>query len=186
MGIALINTHKSMKQLLLFSTLLIFGCSVGGGINAQNDNEIVTIYLVRHSEKDIKSTNYSDPPLTQCGEQRSENLSRFLKEVPIEVVYSTAYNRTKNTALPTALSKGLEITEYNAQALSDFSKVLIERNQNALVVGHSNTTGVLAGLLVGEDIGAFDLDIYDRLYKVVLYKKRRQLHLLHPAFECSN
>jgi hypothetical protein len=58
--------------------------------------------------------------------------------------------------------------------------------QNALGVGHSNTTGVLAGLLVGEKIGAFDLDIYNRVYKVIIYKNSGQLHLLHTAFECND
>ena len=46
--------------------------------------------------------------------------------------------------------------------------------------------GVLAGLLVGEKIGAFDLDIYNRVYKVIIYKNSGQLHLLHTAFECND
>lgn len=175
-----------MKQLLLLTPFFIFGCLVGSDANTQYGPELATIYLVRHSEKELKHINEADPPLTMCGEQRSKNLSDYLKEVPLDVVYSTDYIRTKATALPTALSKGLEITEYNPQALRSFSKVLINRKQNALVVGHSNTTGVLAGLLAGKEVGAFDLTIYDRLYKVVLYKKRHQLYLLHPAFECQN
>ena len=65
---------------------------------------VFTIYLVRHSEKEPAANN---PQLTPCGEQRSESLSRFLSDVPIDVIYSTDYNRTKKTALPTAMSKGL-------------------------------------------------------------------------------
>ena len=145
---------------------------------------VFTIYLVRHSEKDLSSDNYSDPQLTPCGEQRSENLRNFLSDVELDVIYSTDYNRTQKTALPTAMSKGLEVKEYNDEELVDFSKLLIKRKQDALVVGHSNTTGVLAGLLVGEEIGEFDLGIYDRVYQVAIYKKRRRLHLLHTAFYC--
>lgn len=147
---------------------------------------VFTIYLVRHSEKDLSSDNYSDPPLTPCGEQRSENLRNFLSDVELDVIYSTDYNRTQKTALPTAMSKGLEVKEYNDEELVDFSKLLIKRKQDALVVGHSNTTGVLAGLLVGEEIGEFDLDIYDRVYQVAIYKKRGRLHLLHTAFDCND
>jgi len=145
-----------------------------------------TIYLVRHSEKEAASTmDSSDPPLTPCGEQRSESLSRFLSDVKLDVIYSTDYTRTKNTALPTAKSKGLVIQEYDGETLEDFSKLLLKRKQDALVVGHSNTTGVLAGLLVGEEIGEFDLDIYDRVYQVAFHKKRGRLHLLHTAFKCN-
>ena len=146
---------------------------------------IYTIYLVRHSEKDVSSDNPADPPLTPCGKERSESLSSFLSDVPLEVVYSTDYTRTKNTAKPTALYKALEVQIYNDEELDDFSKLLIKRKQDALVVGHSNTTGVLAGILTGQEIGEFDLDIYDRIYQVVLRKKRGRLHVLHTAFLCN-
>jgi len=168
------------KYLAIF--LIIIGFQFN--LEAQKDKDIFTIYLVRHSEKDMSSGNPSDPPLTACGEERSEFLSVFLKEVDLDVVYSTDYVRTKSTALPTAKSKGLEIIEYNANDLSEFSKLLIDAKQDALVVGHSNTTGVLAGLLVDEEIGEFDLSIYNRVYQVVLHKKCGRLHLLHTAFEC--
>ena len=169
-------------------TLIIILIFLGVQLNtvAQANNETFTIYLVRHSEKDLTSNNYSDPPLTDCGEQRSKNLSDFLIDVDLDAVYSTDYNRTKNTALPTAVAKGLEVKEYNAQELNDFSKLIMDRRQDALVVGHSNTTGVLAGLLVGEELGEFDLDIYDRIYQVVVYKDTGRLHLLHSVFDCDN
>jgi broad specificity phosphatase PhoE len=141
--------------------------------------------LVRHSEKDVSFNNSADPPLTHCGEQRSKSLSRFFSDVPICTIYSTDYTRTKNTALPTAKSKGLNIQEYDGETLNDFSKLLRKRKQDALVVGHSNTTAVLAGLLIGEEFGEFDLDIYDRIYQVVLRKKRGRLHVLHTAFSCK-
>ena len=167
-----------------YLTIILIIIGFQSYVGAQKNNAMFTIYLVRHSEKDLSSDNYSDPQLTPCGEQRSENLRNFLSDVELDVIYSTDYNRTKKTALPTAMSKGLEIKEYNDEELVDFSKLLIKRKQDALVVGHSNTTGVLAGLLVGEEIGEFDLGIYDRVYQVAIYKKRRRLHLLHTAFYC--
>jgi|TARA_B110000259_G_C13978289_1_gene387606 phosphohistidine phosphatase SixA len=173
-----------MTKKYLIIILMILGFQ--SNTIAQVSNEIFTIYLVRHSEKDLTSNNYSDPPLTECGEQRSENLSLFLKDVDIDVIYSTDYNRTKNTALPTAIFKGLEVEKYNALELNDFSKLLMDRKQDALVVGHSNTTGVLAGILTEEEIGEFDLDIYDRIYQVVIYKNSGRLHLLHTVFNCSD
>ena len=170
-----------IKKYLIF-ILIILGFQ---SCQTVKNNGIFTIYLVRHSEKDVSFNNSADPPLTNCGELRSKSLSRFFKDVPLSTIYSTDYTRTKNTALPTATVKGMEIKQYNEEELVDFSKLLIKRKKDALVVGHSNTTGVLAGLLVGEEIGEFDLDIYDRIYQVVLRKKRGRLHILHTAFSCK-
>lgn len=167
-----------MKKYLLISiTFLAFQTFV----TAQTCNEIFTIYLVRHSEK---SNDSSDPPLTKCGEQRSEYLNSFLRDVPLKTVYSTSYERTRSTALPTATAKGLPIIEYDASELKAFSKTLLNNKQDALVVGHSNTTAILAGLLVGKELDAFGLAIYDRIYQVVLYKNTGRLHLLHSSFTC--
>tara|TARA_B110000459_G_scaffold144889_2_gene157832 strand:- start:2346 stop:2900 length:555 start_codon:yes stop_codon:yes gene_type:complete len=177
------KNYREMKKYLII-TLIILGFQ--SCVGAQKNSKLFTIYLVRHSEKDLTTNNHSNPPLTHCGEKRSENLSDFLMDVNIDVIYSTDYIRTQSTALPTALSKGLEIKDYNSQELKDFSKLLITNQQDALVVGHSNTTGVLAGFLVGEEIGAFDLDIYDRVYQALIYENSGYLHLLHTAFDCND
>jgi len=153
---------------------------------AQESTEPFTIFLVRHAEKDLSSGSPSDPPLTTCGEKRSESLSRFFSAVDLDVIYSTDYIRTKSTALPTATTKGLGIEIYDPDKLKEFSDSLLEKKQDALVVGHSNTTAVLAGLLVGKELGEFDLNIYNRVYQVVVYKDNDQLHLLHTAFQCKD
>ena len=113
-------------------------------------------------------------------------MSFFLKDVPLDAVYSTDYLRTKNTAFPTAKSKELKIEYYNPNNLEQFSKLLKNLKKDVLVVGHSNTTGVLAGLLIGEEIGEFDLNIYNRVYQVVVSNENSRLHLLHTAFKCED
>lgn len=172
-----------MKKYLIVISLTL---GLQYNVAAQVDDEIFTIYLVRHSEKDLLSNDHSDPPLSKCGEQRSESLSVFFRDVNLDVIYSTDYNRTRKTALPTALSKGLIIKKYNPQYLEEFSKSLINNKQDVLVVGHSNTTAVLAGLLVGKELGAFDLDIYDRIYQVMIFKNASQINLLHSTFVCTD
>ena len=176
------NKSHGMTKNVLYIILIIL---VSQACQTAKNKGVYTIYLVRHSEKEVSSDIPSDPPLTPCGEERSKSISNFLKDVPVEAIYSTDYTRTKNTAFPTAKSKGLNIQEYDGGTLNDFSKLLRKRKQDALVVGHSNTTAVLAGLLVGEEFGEFDLDIYDRIYQVVLRKKRGRLHVLHTAFSCK-
>ena len=171
-----------MSNKLFIILILVFGfqsCQIA------QKSDLFTIYLVRHSEKDLASKNEADPPLTKCGKQRSESLSSFLEDVKLDAVYSTDYNRTINTAKPTANSKELKIEKYNPRDLVRFSKLLIDAKKDVLVVGHSNTTGVLAGLLIGEELGEIDLDIYDRIYQVVINNKNGRLHVFHSPFECK-
>lgn len=91
-------------------------CGMQLQVAAQDENGLFTLYLVRHSEKQSDS---NDPELTPCGEERSESLSAFFEDVPLEAVYSTNYRRTQGTALPTAQAKGLGVQEYNPRALED-------------------------------------------------------------------
>ena len=176
------NPFNSATIKVLILTLIIQVLS--SDVLAQSDDAF-TIYLVRHSEKDHTSENTSDLPLSECGEQRSKALSHFLSEVELEAIYSTDFRRTINTAMPTADKKDIEITLYNEEDVKSFSNLLLENKQNALVVGHSNTTGVLAGLLVNEDIEDIDLDIYDHIYQVVVADKSRTLNLFHSSFKCT-
>jgi broad specificity phosphatase PhoE len=155
-------------------------------MNAQKTDEIFTIYLVRHAEKEVSTDNPKDPPLTPCGEQRAESLASFFGEIDLDAIYSTEYLRTKDTAQPTAKEKGKMLKYYDPKQLGDFAKLLIKNRQDVLVVGHSNTTPVLAGLLVGEELNSFDESIYDRIYQVVLHKKKGRLHILQTAFVCKD
>lgn len=146
-----------------------------------------TIYLVRHAEKEISQDNPRDPGLTPCGEERAESLAEFMDNVDIDVIYSSDYLRTVNTAMPTAKSKNKEIELYNPKDLENFAIMLLERSQDALVVGHSNTTGVLAGLLVGKEIASVSMseDVYNRIYQVVISGDTKKLNLFQSAHRCE-
>ena len=158
-----------MRTIKLIPALLFFLlCFTKEHLIAQTDGESFTIYLIRHSEKDILSENQLDPPLTTCGIERSEYLSSFFEDTNIKKVYSTNYLRTIKTAMPTALSKKVSIQYYDSNNLMLFSEQLLNSKQNSLVVGHSNTTPILAGLLTGNNMNAFDENIYNRIYKVCL------------------
>jgi len=71
--------------------------------------------------------------------------------------------------------------------LEEFALTLKEHRRDALVVGHSNTTAVLAGLLVGdESFSTFDESIYDRIYQVVLSDSGGRIHILQQTFSCTS
>jgi broad specificity phosphatase PhoE len=152
---------------------------------AQDEDSMFTIYLVRHAEKALSEDNPKDPPLTPCGEQRAASLEVFLSAVQLEAVYSSDYKRTRHTAQPVAQNRNMETRLYDHKKLEEFAKVLIQRGENALVVGHSNSTPVLAGLLIGEKLGPIDESIYNRIYQVVIHKETGRLQVLHSVFNCK-
>lgn len=147
--------------------------------------DLFTIYLVRHAEKEISDKNNSDPSLTACGMERAQSLSVFFDQIELDKIYSSDYIRTKDTAKPTAQSKNKEVILYNPSELDDFSKELLKRKEDALVVGHSNTTGVLAGLLCEQKIDPFDESIYNRIYQVVIHRKTGRMFVYHTSFSCE-
>jgi len=152
---------------------------------AQTNNQDFTIYLIRHAEKDLLSENQTDPPLTKCGVKRSDFFKDFFQETEIEKIYSTNYSRTKNTVIPIAFAKILEIQYYDSSDLKSFSELLINSKQNTLVVGHSNTTPVLAGLLTEQVMGPFDESIYNRIYKIVINEDKKELFMIETSFNCK-
>ena len=178
-----IYSMKKISLSLIFSILLL--SMSAGDLIAQKNPEFFTIYLIRHSEKEIFSENQLDPDLTECGIKRSEYLSSFFEDTDIENVYSTNYLRTIKTAAPTSLSKKAEIEYYDSNDLKLFSETLISSKKNSLVVGHSNTTPVLAGLLTDQFMQPFDESVYDRIYKVVINQDKKKLFIIKTTFNCK-
>ena len=175
-----------MRTIKLIPALLFFLlCFTKEHLIAQTNGESFTIYLIRHSEKDILSENQLDPPLTTCGIERSEYLSSFFEDTNIKKVYSTNYLRTIKTAMPTAMSKKVSIQYYDSNNLMLFSEQLLNLKQNSLVVGHSNTTPILAGLLTGNNMNAFDENIYNRIYKVIISQNNKKLFVFETSFDCN-
>ena len=125
--------------------------------------ESLELILVRHAEKVDKS---SGSALTRLGEHRAKNLADMLEDKAITYIFSTPYNRTLLTAKPVADDHKLPIIEYDARALSDLAEQLRRLAGAVLVVGHSNTTPILANHLLGTDFDALEDHIYDRVYVV--------------------
>ena len=127
------------------------------------DNVVV---LVRHAEKLDDSR---DAELSETGRARAEVLAALLKDMKIDTIYSSDYIRTRDTARPLAeaLGLGLELELYNPGDLEALATKLRAAEGRILVVGHSNTTPRLVGLIGGEPGTDIADDEYDRLYIVV-------------------
>ena len=133
-------------------------------IDMLHAGEPTMIYLVRHAEK---SAGSSDPTLNEAGRQRAQELARLLRDSGIEVIYSTDFNRTRDTAAPLAKQLGLEVTLYDWNRMAELAADMTRRGGHYLVVGHSDTTPELVGMLGGEPGAPIDEPgEYDRLYVV--------------------
>lgn len=124
------------------------------------------IYLVRHAEK----LTDTDPGLTEKGIARAKALAHLMKSIDLSVVYSTPYKRTMMTAAPSAEQAKLEVQSYDPRALKDFANKLkadfMANGQSILVVGHSNTTPVLASMLTDTEHRMLNEDEYSHLFVV--------------------
>lgn len=103
-----------------------------------------TFILVRHAEKESTA---NDPGLTKEGQERAQALARLLDKQKVDAIFSTNYNRTKNTVQPLANAKSLTVTSYESLKPEE----LIEKYTGGVVVicGHSNTIPQLANTLLG-------------------------------------
>jgi len=128
---------------------------------APGPNDTFKLYLVRHAEKQADGSR--DPELTETGKLRSANLANWFEDKNIRDVWSSDYKRTRDTAKPTLSRLGLELNIYDPGDLPALRKVLLSNQNNALIVGHSNTTPELARLLCQCDIDDMDDSEYDRL-----------------------
>ena len=148
---------------LTLSLALAAGLHAGGGDTPAGP----AAFLVRHAEKDLAGGN--DPGLTAEGASRAQRLAELLAGEGVVRILATDTRRARDTGAPLATRLGLQVEIYDPRALAQLAATLKERGETVLVVGHSNTTGVLAGLLGGEPGPPIDeATEFDRLYRVDL------------------
>lgn len=137
-------------------------------------------YLIRHAEKDRSNSSNKDPELIQKGLERSQRWAQYFDSIPLSGVYSTAYRRTLQTALPTATNKALSPIIYQANALLDDSFYVNAQSGHWLIVGHSDTTPYWANALLKTDsLSDIPDSINSRVYRI-------DLRFESPQFTISN
>jgi len=142
-------------------------------------SESKEIYLIRHAEK--QTDDSKNPSLTKEGIKRAENIAKMLANKDISAIYSSNYNRTRETAAPLAKKLNLTITIYDPRKLKEFAQDIFKTHGNLLIVGHSNTTPNLAVLLGGESFGKIDESEYDRIYRLILDSQGVKSKLLYSS-----
>ncbi len=146
-----------MKKTLILGTLLLtLGC------------EAATIYFVRHAEKVTSDLKDKDPALTIQGQKRANNLAWLLQHANIEVIYSTDYKRTQQTAAPLAQQRQLAVKSYDPRDLKNWLDALKTTQHNTLVVGHSNTTPQAVSYLTKNPVKSLTEKDYGDVYQVII------------------
>lgn len=109
------------------------------------------LYLVRHAHKaEVNKASgeaaAKDPALSACGKAQAAALATLLARVPLTRLYHSGYQRTQLTAAA-LLTSNRQLESYPAADIESLASRLMQQQQNALVVGHSNTVPQLAELL---------------------------------------
>jgi len=140
-----------MKNTFLLFSLVFTIISCQNVEETHEDLSITTIYLIRHAEKDRSDKKNRDPELTEEGKQRAKRWAEVFGLSKMDAVYSTNYQRTLQTAAPTAMRNGLEIQTYEPNNLNIDSIATVHKGERILIVGHSNTTPMLVNRALGEE-----------------------------------
>ncbi len=114
-------------------------------------DKITTYYFIRHAEKDRSNPEEKDPVLTEAGIKRAEKWTEIFKEVPFDLIYSSDFKRTKQTAQKIAGSQNLEVQLYDPAKLNDVDFQQKTNGKTVLVIGHSNTNPGFVNSILEEE-----------------------------------
>lgn len=172
------RTVFRVMSVLVISTA--FASAMPG--RAQSSFKATTVILVRHAEK--QATPPGDPPLSTEGELRAKTLAHILGSAGVKAVFTSQFIRTRDTARPLAEAVGVapvvvsvepdpsdrrKISERSVRNLLD--GIYQHEGETILVVGHSNTLGLVISALGGGGIAEIPETEYDNLFVVTVYEK---------------
>lgn len=144
---------------------LLFSLMAAAGFARQN--VATTVILVRHAEKAAATAMTNDVPLSAAGAARAKELARVLADTHIDAIYTTEYQRTKQTAAPLAAEHHLEAAVADPVELPNVIRTK-RAGQTIVVVGHSNTTSDVIRALGIASPPAIGDNEYDGLFIVTL------------------
>ena len=159
-------------------SVAVVGCLVAAGWAPVRADAVY--FIVRHAEK--AGEPESDPPLSEKGKRRAEDLKRVLRSIKIDAVFSTGFNRTNQTVEQVAKPRDLVVSEIPIHATAKFVKILRARykDQTVLIAGHSNTVPELIKQLgvPEEQVPEVTEKDYDNLF-IVTVSEEGQASLTH-------
>lgn len=143
-----LNSMIHLSKYFILSSLLlfIFACSSNEtekvepkkeGEEVIEKSKATTLILVRHAEK---NNDTDTSTLTPNGMKQASKLASILQNTEINSIYATSFPRMRMTAIPTAMSKNLEVIDYESGKIEVIDMMINENiGKTALVIGHKNT-----------------------------------------------
>lgn len=162
----------------------------------QDDFKPITVYLVRHAERADEPRQ--DPPLTEKGTARAQELARILGNADIKAIITSQFSRTKLTAEPIAKQANVNVTSISLslspsdprmiseQSTTEVTNKILERSgESVLVIGHSNSIPDVIKMLGGDVTAVIDERKFDDLFVVTVYAKGKAkvAHMKYGAAE---
>lgn len=151
------QAYITMRLLVIGLLLFLTSCST------------TTVYLVRHAEK-VDESDSTD--LSVVGKARAIALADTLASKHVDLILTTLYRRTRQTAEPLAQRMNLPIETYLAAPVSvGVDRIDRIRNKTVLVVGHSNTVLELArGLGAAPTLTKINSTDFDNLLRLRIHR----------------
>jgi 2,3-bisphosphoglycerate-dependent phosphoglycerate mutase len=121
------------------------------------------IFVVRHSEKESEDAD----ALSARGKARAACLASTLKDANIKTIITSQFNRSQQTAGPTAEEFKLQVLTFKAD---DYPSILNKAQDatakgDVLIVGHSNTVPQMVEMLSRVPVTVNGND-YDQLFLI--------------------
>ena len=167
-----------MKTVRLLGFVLVFSLAAQLAAAGQ------VIFVVRHAERADRPAAAApapsgraqaphgmmianDVPLNAAGRERAQRLAATLRSAGIKHIFTTEYQRTRQTAAPLAEALHVKPVLTAAKDLDPLAAALKRLKEPALVVGHADTVPeLLKKLGVAGEITIGDAE-YDNLFVVV-------------------
>lgn len=130
------------------------------------------VYFVRHAERLKEGERTSESPITENGIKQATLVAERIKNVQIDVIYSSSYIRAKQTAeiISKVINKPIELWNHLIEAdseketfeeLNSRSGAILEhllnhhRNESVLCVSHASMIEtIIAKMVFGDNLSA--------------------------------
>jgi len=143
MGIGKRGLIIKMKQ-FLFILLILFSVNLTG-------QDCTEIYLIRHAEKDRSDVKNRNPELNELGKKRALKWVQVFKNIELDKIYSTNYNRTIQTVTPISEENNIDVSIYSPSKINYENFISENIGAKVLVVGHSNTIPFFVNGLINKE-----------------------------------
>jgi phosphohistidine phosphatase SixA len=121
------------------------------------------VALIRHAERDPTGSDALSTP----GKKRAAMLVQMFREAGVTAIFTSEFNRTKQTAEPLAQALGITPKQI-ASDLSAARAQVLAAGALPIVVGHSDSVPELIGALGGPtDVEINDTE-FDRMFIVTI------------------